>query len=160
MAGQQRQLHEDPKISPRTTHPSLSSDILPSRNQIFFFSSLQLLQCESRIYIVHSTQLTTLWLCPPIKHFWQVVTTTLSTFLSCSIPLSPSKYLLCDLDIVNPNHNTPTCGPITKKTILLNWKSRGGESQWLNLLTKQISMEKLFNKIYSTVLRSILLPMS
>lgn len=38
-----------------------------------------------------------LWLCPTI-HFWKEVTTTLSLFLGCSIPLYPSKCIQGDLD--------------------------------------------------------------
>lgn len=117
------------------------------------------------------------WLCPPIQNFWKEITTTLSRFLGCNVPLSPSVCILGDLDTLNTGSKQiiiPLLVALTiaKKTILLNWKSRKKItiSQWFDLLTQQISMEQQsavqknqleeFKKIYSTILNSIPLPVS
>ena len=120
-----------------------------------------------------------LWLCPPIQHFWREVTTRLSQFLGCYVPLSPSICILGNLEILNTGPTQTTTRittpllvalTIAKKTILLNWKSRKkiNISQWFNLLIQHILMEQEsaqqnnqleeFNKTYSVILEATSLP--
>ena len=91
---------------------------------------------------IHAT-----WHCTPIKHFWEKVTESLSHFLDCCIPVSPSLCLLGDLSsstIDKTNHkHLLTALTIAKKTILMNWNSRNSISlaHWKNLLIEYISLE-------------------
>jgi len=71
---------------------------------------------------IHAT-----WHCTPIKHFWEEVTQSLSTIVSCHITLSPSLCLLGDLTIITDKTINSKmlliALTIAKKTILMNWKT-------------------------------------
>ena len=74
------------------------------------------------------TYIHALWHRTPIKPFWEMVTGLLSTFFGCCIPTSPSLCLLGDTTTINLNqfNNTTVLVElaVTKKTILMNWKSK------------------------------------
>lgn len=118
-----------------------------------------------------------IWVCPPVQQFWKEITTKLSLFFGCSIPLSPSLCILGDLGILDKSQKqitTPLLVALTnaKKTIPLNRKNRKQLtiSQWLNLLTEQVTVEQnsalqkkqseQFNEKYSKLLKSLKLPVS
>ena len=90
-----------------------------------------------------------LWLCSPVQHFWSLVTQKLSLILDCRIPLTPNLCLIGDLATISlPLHLSQSvlvALTIAKKTILMNWKNKQSLniSQWLNLLSEFISLEKI-----------------
>lgn len=104
------------------------------------------------------TYLHAIWDCTSVKKFWENVTNSLSKFMGCHIPLSPSLCILGDISIINLNSTNSqlllVALTIAKKTILMNWKSRNTIhiTTWKNLLIEYISMENLSTSTQNSIL--------
>lgn len=87
------------------------------------------------------------WHCTPIFQFWKNITTALTTFFGCDIPMCPSLCILGNTSSINLDQHAKqillVALTIAKKTILMNWKTRHKTNinLWKNLLLDYITLD-------------------